>query len=172
MSLPNIDTKVQLFNLKLAHTMSTMATLRTRKSARISKSPIPGSPTHCSVAPWDARTHSAWRSATPYQVQPDCWRPTSWYSNWLRGTSTTANFEYFINDTYSLVSGVQIWVLMLKQETAKDGMAALQSGNKIWEDWLRTSLNAMVNLRYCMTLKFEWTKSRSQKQQQNLRRFT
>ena len=32
------------------------------------------------------------------------------------------------------------------QETAKDGMAGLQSGNKIWEDWLRTSLNAMVNL--------------------------
>ena len=25
-------------------------------------------------------------------------------------------------------------------------MAGLQSGNKIWEDWLRTSLNAMVNL--------------------------
>ena len=23
-------------------------------------------------------------------------------------------------------------------------MAGLQSGNKIWEDWLRTSLNAMV----------------------------
>ena len=48
-----------------------------------------------------------------------------------------------------------------QQETAKDGMAGLQSGNKIWEDWLRTSLNAMVNLRHCMTLKFEWTKSRS-----------
>ena len=45
-----------------------------------------------------------------------------------------------------------------KQETAKDGMAGLQSGNKIWEDSLRTSLKAMVNLRYCMTLKFEWTK--------------
>ena len=59
-----------------------------------------------------------------------------------------------------------------QQETAKDGMAGLQSGNKIWEDWLRTSLNAMVNLRYCMTLKFEWTKSRSQKRQQNLRRST
>ena len=60
-----------------------------------------------------------------------------------------------------------------KQETAKDGMAGLQSGNKIWEDWLRTSLNAMFNLRYCMTLKFEWTKSRSQKplkRQQNLGR--
>ena len=27
-------------------------------------------------------------------------------------------------------------------------MAGLQSSNKIWEDWLRTSLNAMVNLRY------------------------
>ena len=26
-------------------------------------------------------------------------------------------------------------------------MAGLQSGNKIWEDWLRTSLNAMVNLK-------------------------
>ena len=36
-----------------------------------------------------------------------------------------------------------------EQETAKDGMAGLQSGNQIWEDWLRTSLNAMVNLRYC-----------------------
>ena len=58
------------------------------------------------------------------------------------------------------------------QETAKDGMAGLQSGNKIWEDWLRTSLKAMVNLRYCMTLKFDWTKSRSQKCQQNLRRST
>ena len=59
-----------------------------------------------------------------------------------------------------------------QQETAKDSMAGLQSGNKIWEDLLRTTLNAMVNLRYCMTLKFEWTKSRSQKQQQNLRRPT
>ena len=58
----------------------------------------------------------------------------------------------------------------IRQETAKDGMAGLQSGNKIWEDWLRTSLNAMVNLRYCMTLKFEWTKSRSQKLKQNLRK--
>ena len=52
-----------------------------------------------------------------------------------------------------------------KQETAKDGMAGLQSGKKIWKDWLRSSLNTMVNLRYCMTLKFEWTKSRSQKHQ-------
>ena len=60
----------------------------------------------------------------------------------------------------------------IKQETAKDGMAGLQSGNKIWEDWLRTSLNAKVNIRYCMTLKFEWTKSRLQKLQQNLRRST
>ena len=58
--------------------------------------------------------------------------------------------------------------MVLKQETAKDGMAGLQSGNKIWEDLLRTSLNAMVNLNYCMTLKFEWTKSRSQKHQQKL----
>ena len=40
-------------------------------------------------------------------------------------------------------------------------MAGLQSGNKIWEDWLSTSWNAMVNLRYWMTLKFEWTKSKS-----------
>ena len=30
-----------------------------------------------------------------------------------------------------------------KQETTKDGMAVLQSGNKIWEGWLRTGLNAM-----------------------------
>ena len=60
----------------------------------------------------------------------------------------------------------------LKQETAKDGMAGLQSGNKIWEEWLRTSLNAIVNLRYCMTLKFDWAKSRSWKRQQNLRRST
>ena len=59
-----------------------------------------------------------------------------------------------------------------KQETVKDGVAGLQSGNKILEDWLRTSLNAMVNLRYCMTLKSECTKSRSQKRQQNLRRST
>ena len=57
-----------------------------------------------------------------------------------------------------------------RQETAEDGMAGLQSGNKIREEWLRTSLNAMVNLRYCMTLKFEWAKSRSRKRQQNLRR--
>ena len=28
---------------------------------------------------------------------------------------------------------------MTEQETAKDGMAGLQSGNKIWEDWLRTT---------------------------------
>ena len=61
---------------------------------------------------------------------------------------------------------------MEEQETAKDGMAGLQSGNKIWEDWPRTSLNAMVNLRYCMTLTYEWTMSRSQKLQQNLRRST
>ena len=47
----------------------------------------------------------------------------------------------------------QVFFLNAKQETAKDGMAGLQSGNKIWEDWLRTSLKAMVNLRYCMTLK-------------------
>ena len=26
-------------------------------------------------------------------------------------------------------------------------MAGLQSGNKIWEEWPRTSLNAMVNLK-------------------------
>ena len=45
--------------------------------------------------------------------------------------------------------------LMLLQETAKDGMAGLQSDNKIWEDWLRTSLNARVNIKYCMTLKFK-----------------
>ena len=37
-------------------------------------------------------------------------------------------------------------------------MAGLQSGNKIWEEWLRTSLNPMVNPRYCMTLKFEMDK--------------
>ena len=41
-------------------------------------------------------------------------------------------------------------------------MAGLQSGNKIWEDWLRTSLNTMVYLRYCMILKSEWKNSRSQ----------
>ena len=35
---------------------------------------------------------------------------------------------------------------MFEQETAKDGMAGLQSDNKIWEEWLRTSLNAMVNI--------------------------
>ena len=40
-------------------------------------------------------------------------------------------------------------------------MAGLQSGNKIWEDWLRKSLSTMINLRYCMTLKFEWTKAKS-----------
>ena len=34
-----------------------------------------------------------------------------------------------------------------KQETAKDGVAGLQSGNKIWENWLKTSLNPMVNLK-------------------------
>ena len=34
------------------------------------------------------------------------------------------------------------------------------------------SLNPMVNLKYCMTLKFEWTKSRSQKWQQNFRTST
>ena len=56
-----------------------------------------------------------------------------------------------------------LWETFNQQETAKDGVAGLQSGNKIWENWLRTSLNPMVNLRYCMTLKFEWTKSRSQK---------
>ena len=39
-------------------------------------------------------------------------------------------------------------------------MAGLQSVNQIWEDWLRWSLTAIVNLRYCMTLKSEWTKSR------------
>ena len=35
---------------------------------------------------------------------------------------------------------------MPKQETTKGGMAGMQSGNEIWEDWLKTSLNAMVNL--------------------------
>ena len=60
-------------------------------------------------------------------------------------------------------------MLNTQQETAKDGMAGLQSGNKIW---LRTSLNAMVNQKYCMTLKFEWKKSRSQKLQKKLRRST
>ena len=46
-----------------------------------------------------------------------------------------------------------------KQETAKDGMAGLQSGNKIWDEWLRTSLNAMVNLHvtYCKNIKWPWT---------------
>ena len=33
-----------------------------------------------------------------------------------------------------------------RQETAKDGMAGLQSGNKIWEDPLRKNLNAKVYL--------------------------
>ena len=33
---------------------------------------------------------------------------------------------------------------MVKQETAKDGVAGLQSGNNIWENWLRTNLNPMV----------------------------
>ena len=44
---------------------------------------------------------------------------------------------------------------LCKQETAKDSMAGLQSRNKTSEDWQRTSLTAMVILRYCMTLTFE-----------------
>ena len=31
------------------------------------------------------------------------------------------------------------WATIMEQETAKDGVAGLQSGNKIWENWLRTS---------------------------------
>ena len=42
--------------------------------------------------------------------------------------------------------------LCLKQETAKDGMTGLQSGNIIGKDPSRTNINAEVNTRYCMTL--------------------
>ena len=54
-------------------------------------------------------------------------------------------------------------LIMCNARNRWSGMAGLQSGNKIWEDWVRTSLNAMVNLRYCMTLKFEWTKCQGHK---------
>ena len=36
-------------------------------------------------------------------------------------------------------------ILGLKQETAKDGEAGLQRGNKIWENWLRTRLILKLN---------------------------
>ena len=49
-------------------------------------------------------------------------------------------------------------------------MAGLQSGNILCENWLRISLTAIFNQRYCVTLKFEWTRSRLQNRQQNLRR--
>ena len=39
-----------------------------------------------------------------------------------------------------------------EQETAKEGMTRLQSGNIIGEDPMRTNINAEVNIRYCMTL--------------------
>ena len=32
---------------------------------------------------------------------------------------------------------IQLTLSSWEQETAKEGMAELQSGNKIWEDWLR-----------------------------------
>ena len=82
-----------------------------------------------------------------------------------RGINRSCQDEHAVG-----ASLVNVSPIGTEQETAKDGMAGMQSGNKIWEDWLRTSLNAMFNIRYCMTLKFEWTKSRSQKLQQNLRR--
>ena len=28
-----------------------------------------------------------------------------------------------------------IYLIILQKQTAKDGMAGLQSGNKIWKDW-------------------------------------
>ena len=39
---------------------------------------------------------------------------------------------------------------MLKQETAKDSMTGLQSGNIIAEDPPRTNIKAEENIRYCM----------------------
>ena len=39
-----------------------------------------------------------------------------------------------------------------KQETAKVGMAGLQSSNIIWEDPPRTNVNTKVYITYCMTL--------------------
>ena len=41
----------------------------------------------------------------------------------------------------------------LQQETAKDGVTGLQTGNIIGKDPPRTNINAEVNIRYCMNLK-------------------
>ena len=38
------------------------------------------------------------------------------------------------------------------QETDKGGMTGLQSGNIIGKDPPRTNINAVVNIKYCMTL--------------------
>ena len=58
----------------------------------------------------------------------------------LWGSKFVAIVFFFHNNSYR------------KQETAKAGMTGLQSGNIIGKDPSITNINAIVNIKYCMTL--------------------
>ena len=61
----------------------------------------------------------------------------------------------FVICNYALIVNISV----KQQETAKDSMAGSQSGNKIWEDPLKTNWNAKVYLHviYCKNIKWPWT---------------
>ena len=59
---------------------------------------------------------------------------------WLVGIGFRQNFFRVLPDFGDFGAKISFFHYIInQQETAKDGVAGLQSGNKIWEDWLRTS---------------------------------